>query len=125
MANHLTSYTELWGRLVPSHEWMHNVTMTECRRCSGSSRAKPKYKHTQSFQHDWCSTDTSMKNFEPWWFISLSFAKSITPLTMRTPQPCMILWTMATHSVWHSVQGWSFNYLEWYMDAKKSHSWAY
>jgi hypothetical protein len=65
--------TELWGRLVPSHDRMQNLDNVPRRRwCFRSSAAKPSYKHAQNFQDDCCSTDTGMKNSTLGWFLSVS-----------------------------------------------------
>jgi hypothetical protein len=78
---------------------------------------KPRYMYMQNFCNDWCTTDTGVENFAPWWFLSIPPPKSTTPLTVRSCQPCTILWmaaTMVIHSVWHSVHRWGSIYLAWY-----------
>lgn len=68
----------------PEGEWVLPMserilwTMTMWGRCSASSAVKPKYKHMQNFQDDWCTTDKSMQNSAPWWYLSVS-----PPLTWR------------------------------------------
>lgn len=49
-------------------------TTTARRSPSGSSATKPEYNSTQNFQDDWFSTQTDMKNFPPWCFLSVSRA---------------------------------------------------
>jgi hypothetical protein len=111
----LNTYTALWGRLAASHERMQNDCVR--RRWSGCSATKPKYKHTKNFQDDWYSTGTGIKNFAPWWFISVSPPRSAASLLGRSCQPCIIFLIVATtaaHSAWHSAHGWSLNYPWWY-----------
>jgi hypothetical protein len=78
---------------------------------------KPRYKYMQHFYDDWCSTDTGVESFALWWFLSISPPKSTTTFTVRSCQPCTILWmaaTMVTHSVCHSIHRWGSIYLAWY-----------
>jgi hypothetical protein len=44
--------------------------------CSDCNATKPKYKCMQNFQDAWYSTDTDMKNFAPWLFLSVLSSKS-------------------------------------------------
>lgn len=95
-------------------------TKTAWRWRTCSNAAKSKCKYMQNFQDGCCSTDTGMKNFAPWWFLSPTIGT--TPVTRRWRQPRTIFWmaaTMDTHSSSYSVERWSSIYLGWYCQHKE------
>ena len=121
----VTHIANIWNRaqtsegdwFIPTRKFKMWQTTAWRRWCSGCSATEPKYKYTQYSQHDWCSGDTGLENFVPWWFLSASPSKSKTPFPGISHEQCMILWkvaTTATNPAWYSLHGWGSICLGWY-----------
>jgi hypothetical protein len=122
---------EYWQRYLlhraPHHKIFGNIqrTLKETRSFPWANAECEWWWHgndvLEEVQQSQSSTDTSMENSEPWWFLSISPTESTIPLTGISCQLCMILSMtpiMATHS-WYSVHGWGSIYLGQYYQHKE------
>jgi hypothetical protein len=89
-------------------------------RWRGSSAARRKYKHTQSFQDYGSITGKGMENSALRLLLSVWPQMSTTLLTRSTRQPCTAVWVAATtaNSAWHSVHWWGSIQQERYYEHK-------
>jgi len=103
---HFRMYIKFWGRLVPSQAWMQNMgnhclKVTFWMQCS-----KTHLQCTQNMHEDWYCTNTSVKNFAWWCFLSSLTAKVIELYTLRLYKVCTVwVFTLAPWYLWglHNV----------------------
>lgn len=87
---HFIMYIKFWGRLAPSQAWMQNMG-NHCLKVKFLMQcSKTQLQCTQNMHKDWYCTNTSVKDFVWWYFLSSLTATGIKPYTGRLCKVCTV-----------------------------------